>query len=63
MGMIVSKLSNNIAWVFIGWILILGGFMLFIQGYKPLMFGVGILIILYRIVISYTEEYDSKIKH
>ena len=59
----MSKLSNNIAWVFIGWILILVGFMLYVQGYKPIIFGAGILVILYRAVTTHTDEYEPKIKH
>jgi len=59
----MSKLSNNIGWGFIGWILILGGLMLYVQGYKPIVFGVGILVIFYRAVTTHTDEYEAKKTH
>jgi hypothetical protein len=57
----VSKIANNIGWSFVGWILILAGLMFVVQGYKPIVFGIGILIILYRQMTFYTDKYDSKI--
>jgi hypothetical protein len=61
--MIVSKLANNVGWGFIGWILILSGLMLYVQGYKPVIFGAGILVILYRAVTAHTDEYEPKTKY
>lgn len=57
----MSKIANNIGWSFVGWILILAGLMFVVQGYKPIVFGIGILIILYRQMTFYTDKYDSKI--
>jgi hypothetical protein len=59
----VSKLSNNVMWAFIGLILILGGLMLYVHGYKPLVFGAGILVLFYRAVTVHTDEYEPKTKH
>jgi hypothetical protein len=59
----VSKIANNVGWSFVGWILILAGLMFVIQGYKPIVFVIGILIILYRQVILHSEKYESKIKN
>lgn len=59
----MSKIANNVGWSFVGWILILAGFMFFIQGYKPIVFVIGILIILYRQVILHSEKYESQIKN
>jgi hypothetical protein len=61
--MIVSKLSNNISWGFIGWILILSGLVFYVQGYKPIIFGIGILVIFYRAVTVHVDDYDPKINH
>ena len=57
---VVSKVANNIGWGFVGLALILGGFMLYVQGYKPIIFGVGILVILYRAVTAHNDEYELK---
>jgi hypothetical protein len=59
----VSKIANNVGWSFVGWILILAGLMFVVQGYKPIVFVIGILIILYRQVILHSEKYESKIKN
>jgi hypothetical protein len=59
----VSKIANNVGWSFVGWILILAGLMFVVQGYKPILFGVGILVIFYRTVITHTDEYEPKIKN
>jgi len=37
--------------------------MFVVQGYKPIVFVIGILIILYRQVILHSEKYESKIKN
>ncbi|MEI7427731.1 MAG: hypothetical protein WCK68_06975 [Betaproteobacteria bacterium] len=57
----MSKVANNVGWSFVGWILILAGLMVYVQGYKPIVFVVGILVILYRAVITHTDEYTPKI--
>ena len=57
----MSKVANNVGWSFVGWILILAGLMVYVQGYKPIVFVVGILVILYRAVIAHTDEYTPKI--
>ena len=57
----MSKVANNVGWSFVGWILILAGLMVYVQGYKPIVFVVGILVILYRAVIAHTDEYTQKI--
>jgi hypothetical protein len=59
----VSKIANNVGWSFVGWILILAGLMFVVQGYKPIIFVIGILIILYRQVILHSEKYESQIKN
>jgi hypothetical protein len=59
----VSKIANNVGWSFVGWILILAGLMFVVQGYKPIVFVIGILIILYRQVILHSEKYESQIKN
>jgi len=59
----VSKNANNVGWSFVGWILILAGLMFVVQGYKPIVFVIGILIILYRQVILHSEKYESQIKN
>jgi hypothetical protein len=59
----VSKIANNVGWSFVGWILILAGLMFVVQGYKPIVFVIGILIILYRQVILHSEKYESKINN
>jgi hypothetical protein len=59
----VSKIANNVGWSFVGWILILAGFMFVVQGYKPIVFSIGILIIFYRQVILHSEKYESNIKN
>ena len=37
--------------------------MFVVQGYKPIVFVIGILIILYRQVILHSEKYESQIKN
>ena len=59
----MSKVANNVGWSFVGWILILAGLMVYVQGYKPIVFVVGILVILYRAVIAHTDEYTPKINN
>ena len=59
----MSKIANNVGWSFVGWILILAGLMFVVQGYKPIVFVIGILIILYRQVILHSEKYESQIKN
>ncbi|WP_108645794.1 hypothetical protein [Polynucleobacter rarus] len=59
----MSKLSNNLWWSLTGWIITLAGLMIYVQGYKPILFGIGILIVFYRIIIASAEEYDTKITH
>ena len=59
----MSKIANNVGWSFVGWILILAGLMFVVQGYKPIVFVIGILIILYRQVILHSEKYESKINN
>jgi hypothetical protein len=61
--MILSKISNNVWWGFVGLILILGGFMLYVQGNRPIIFGIGILVIFYRAVSAHIDDYESKIRH
>ena len=63
LGIIMSKLSNNLWWSLTGWIIILAGLMIYVQGYKPILFGIGILIVFYRIVMAPAEKYDTKITH
>ena len=59
----MSKVANNVGWSFVGWRLILAGLMVYVQGYKPIVFVVGILVILYRAVIAHTDEYTPKINN
>ncbi len=59
----MSKVANNIGWGFVGWILILTGLMFYIQGYKPILFGAGMLVIFYRAVIAHNDEYEPKINY
>jgi hypothetical protein len=56
----MSKLTNNVWWSLVGWILVLAGLMLYVQGYKPIIFGIGIFVVFYRVVIEYTDKYESK---
>jgi hypothetical protein len=56
----MSKVLNSVCWGFAGLILTIGGLMLYVQGYKPIIFTIGILVILYRAVTIHTDEYEPK---
>jgi len=54
----MSKLLNSVCWSFVGLILTIGGFIFYINGYKPIIFTIGILVMLYRAVTTHTDEYE-----
>lgn len=56
----MSKLANSVTWNFIGLALILLGLFFYVNGYKPIIFTIGILLYAYRAMITHTDEYQPK---
>ena len=56
----MSKIANSVMWNFIGIALIIIGLGLYMNGYKPITFTIGILLYAYRAMIIHTDEYEPK---
>jgi hypothetical protein len=56
----MSKLANSVAWNFVGLAMIIFGLYFYVNGQKPIIFTLGILLYAYRAMITHTDEYQPK---